>query len=183
MTALAKDLAKLEIDARIEILFHQYSATTVEIAEGLYFVGKTELGAKTPTKLTIKQVVLAASHIVFTEYDSGHWDDLWFMNSSKEEAIELFYANFQELFKYKYDVDIKTKIEETDKLLITWIAKKLEDIIPELTTNLCSDYEEQEKKQKMDAKLAAHYGQKSVDKANEELANRMDTDAGEAAIV
>ena len=59
MSALAKEMGELEIQARIDILEHEYSTAVRDIAEGLFFVGKTKLEAR--PVLSVKDTALAAA--------------------------------------------------------------------------------------------------------------------------
>ena len=59
MSALAKEMGELEIQARIDIREHEYCTAVQDIAEGLFFVGKTELGAR--PVLSVKDTALAAA--------------------------------------------------------------------------------------------------------------------------
>ena len=181
MSSIAKEIAELEIEARKKILCHQYQAAIVEIAEGLYFIGKKDHGP-TSSALTVNETALAACKEAFKEFDGTHWLGLPFIASEDIEDKEKYFKDFQTNLKYKHDTDIQPKIKSGDEKFIEWIRDELVSNMPELTNEFWEDFETKESEKKMDSELALHFKKKEVDKANCALKNRMDTDEGDDAI-
>ena len=181
MSGIAKEIAELEIEARKKILCHQYQAAIVEIAEGLYFIGKKD-HCPTGSALTVNETALAACKEAFKEFDGTHWLGLPFIASEDAEDKEKYFKDFQANLKYNHDTDIQTKIANGDEGFIEWIRDELVSNMPELTHEFWEDFETKESEKKMDSELALHFKKKEVDKANGALKTRMDTDEGDDAI-
>jgi hypothetical protein len=183
MAKLAFELAEMEINARKNILCNQYCEASIDIAEGLFYVGKA-LNRNLPLpSLTSNQAAFAAIHETFKTQSRKHWIGLWFIDSAISEEIELFYSTYQRTANYNYDRDIKPKIKEVDLPIIEYLSTRLRGYLPHLTTDLWDQIETEDTEKKCDAELANLYGEKQVDRANEALSDRMDADDTRGAIV
>ena len=121
MAKLAFELAEMEIKARKNILCNQYCEASIDIAEGLFYVGKAMNRDLPLPSLTSNQAAFAAIHESFKSQSHKHWLGLWFIDSANSEEIELFYSVYQCTANYNYDRDIKPKIKEVDLPIIEYI--------------------------------------------------------------
>ena len=205
MARLAQDVAKLELDARKEILLCEYALTAENLAEGFFITGKYKLGHK--PSLRRKEIAHAAiHHAVCSGFSDEHWQQLPFVMSSAPEDIEGYHKKFMKFTGIDFESTIAPKLkagrtimieDDQDDLfedaddkrdygshpdwpLIEWIADELSNALPILSTKLWAHEQKKDMEKKMDAELDLLYSSKEVDRANEDLGNAMEVDEGDA---
>jgi len=154
MAKLTFELAEKEILARKCILCNQYCEASIDIAEGLFLVGKV-MNTDLPTpSLSSERIAFTAIYNAYNTQDCKPWLGLWFIQSADKDNIKDFYATFQRSVKYIYDQDIKPRIREQDKPIIEYVAEKLRGIMVHLTTELWDHVNKADTEKKCNTELA-----------------------------
>ena len=175
MSAFAKQMGSLEIEARIEMLEHQFNVAVLEIAEGLVIIGETTTNAPPPKISTTELAHLALKDSFVENFGSSIWTNLPFVGSNEETKKKEYFKKYQEFHSVNWD-RLETKRDDSDSPLIEWVSDEIDDIVPELTTKFWADTKEKDDLRKVDARLEERFAKKKIDAANDELQNAMEVD-------
>jgi hypothetical protein len=176
-----KRIAECELVARKKILAAECFKTILEIAEGFGIIGQN-MPSRPPLTLNIRNIASAScvaylsnlppNFLIGSRLDTGV--------TTGTPQIE-FIENFIDHCKVDRRL-IESFSKETypsDYSLSRYIVRNLDKLWPEMTIRLWHDDVQRDSVKKLETELASHFEQRAIIRANDQLAEAMDTEAGQ----
>ena len=141
MAKHVKKVAELELEGRTELMYDAYDKTTVWLAEALVEIGMTKvlkLGTQTPKF----HIAVAAIATAVRDYPEEHWVGL---NITKKQHTNDQKEKWWEALQKKCGVNyerLKFSLLNNDRAIAAWVAGKLKELIPAMTTTLWKQIED-----------------------------------------
>ena len=181
-----KKVAEIELKARRKLFCHSYIESIVTIAEGIVVIAKNQAGRR-PIESSVSDVAKVAAYdaiSILAARESERW---------KESRFIPDVAGDETLVKFKQDY---VRIHNTDEAMITrvnapnsaereiklYVVRKLGEWWPTLTHRLWALDVKRDTDKKLESELADLFESKAIVKANQNLADAMESGTDETIL-
>ena len=186
IAAELKKVAEIELSARRTLFAYSYSEAIVTIAEGIVIIAKNQAGRR-PITMSVSDIAKVASIGAIrsiADRESNRWKESRFMLPGVGDgALDEFLKRHVAHHKIT-DATIAnaTARHSAEREISNYVIRKLEEWWPTLTHRLWAMDVKRDSDKKLESELADLFESKAIVKANDNLANAMETGADETVL-